>query len=91
MKYSTKNVKEILFSLVLETKNSHDHCGSVTGGEFECAICLSNEEPSSRHRILECKHKFHAKCINKWSLISKTCPLCRVISSTQHVAHKNEI
>lgn len=44
-----------------------------------CSICL--ESIIDKIKILNCKHIFHKKCINKWlqSLSLKTCPICRDI------------
>jgi hypothetical protein len=40
-----------------------------------CTICL---EPCLIGIELECGHKFHKKCIQKWTSLKKTCPNCRV-------------
>ena len=42
---------------------------------MECSICL--EQSQCLVVSLECKHTFHASCIAKWLLRSRTCPLCR--------------
>lgn len=39
-----------------------------------CTICL---EPCFNGIELECGHKFHKKCIEKWVALKKTCPNCR--------------
>ena len=40
-----------------------------------CTICL---EPCLNGVEIECGHKFHKKCIEKWTSLNKTCPNCRV-------------
>jgi hypothetical protein len=46
---------------------------------IECSICLETLDKKMLHRILPCKHAFHAHCIDKWLLLrSQTCPLCRI-------------
>ena len=47
--------------------------------EFECAICLSPTDTSSKNNVatLKCKHSFHEKCIKIWFEHSNTCPYCR--------------
>ncbi|GFZ12880.1 RING/U-box superfamily protein [Actinidia rufa] len=45
----------------------------------ECAVCLSLlEEDHDMARLLpNCKHTFHAECIDKWLRSQSTCPICR--------------
>ncbi|GKV31725.1 hypothetical protein SLEP1_g40394 [Rubroshorea leprosula] len=43
-----------------------------------CSICLSEYQPKEALRTIpECKHYFHADCIDKWLRMNTTCPLCR--------------
>lgn len=42
--------------------------------ENECCICL---EKINNTTLLQCKHKFHKKCIEKWLQKNNNCPLCR--------------
>ncbi|XP_042509577.1 putative RING-H2 finger protein ATL69 [Macadamia integrifolia] len=43
-----------------------------------CSICLSEFRPKETIRYLpDCKHSFHADCIDEWLRMSATCPLCR--------------
>ncbi|XVE86380.1 hypothetical protein DITRI_Ditri18aG0030300 [Diplodiscus trichospermus] len=45
----------------------------------ECAVCLSMLENEEMARLLpNCKHIFHAECIDKWLASHSTCPLCRI-------------
>ena len=41
--------------------------------ERECIICMCNDADES----LPCTHAFCHTCIQKWSLSSKECPICR--------------
>ncbi|XP_059452497.1 E3 ubiquitin-protein ligase ATL41-like [Corylus avellana] len=44
----------------------------------ECAVCLSMIENEEMARLLpNCKHVFHAECIDKWLGSHSTCPICR--------------
>lgn len=45
----------------------------------DCAICLDSLDDDNLIYTLNCKHKFHTKCILESCLISNTnkCPLCR--------------
>jgi len=42
-----------------------------------CSICLKSVQNVKSIFQLPCKHVFHFSCIDKWSYISTTCPLCR--------------
>ena len=39
-----------------------------------CSICL---EENANHKLLNCDHYFHKKCIDEWVKIKPICPLCR--------------
>ncbi|KAJ0112537.1 hypothetical protein Patl1_02392 [Pistacia atlantica] len=52
--------------------------GDVETMVIECAVCLSNLENEEMARLLpNCKHTFHAGCIDKWFGSNSTCPICR--------------
>tara|TARA_Y100000310_G_C20704089_1_gene833133 strand:+ start:22811 stop:23194 length:384 start_codon:yes stop_codon:yes gene_type:complete len=42
-----------------------------------CAICLEECDGQACKRLLKCRHKFHAKCLDLWVVDQHTCPLCR--------------
>ena len=42
----------------------------------ECFLCAGTYYKNDSRR-LPCNHVMHEKCINKWLLQEKTCPLCR--------------
>ncbi|RDX58416.1 putative F-box protein, partial [Mucuna pruriens] len=43
-----------------------------------CWICLSEYSSKETIRLIpECKHCFHAECIDEWLRINTTCPVCR--------------
>ncbi|KAL2483409.1 E3 ubiquitin-protein ligase [Forsythia ovata] len=53
--------------------NNDDQLGLV-----ECSVCLSMLEDGEVARTLpNCKHTFHAECIDKWFVSNSTCPICR--------------
>ena len=43
----------------------------------DCSICLSSLETGENLAQLECAHKFHKDCIQKWLIQSLNCPCCR--------------
>jgi len=40
-----------------------------------CPICLDNNDHESC--TLPCRHHFHKKCLTKWLIKKKQCPICR--------------
>jgi hypothetical protein len=44
--------------------------------EENCCICIEAINPTDI-KVLSCKHKFHASCIDEWLNIKQQCPLCR--------------
>lgn len=49
------------------------HIHSLTDS---CSVCLSVMNDTNS-RILDCGHKFHSRCIDRWKRRSSTCPMCR--------------
>ncbi|GAB2242183.1 hypothetical protein Droror1_Dr00018958 [Drosera rotundifolia] len=44
----------------------------------ECVVCLSKMRKGERIRSLDCRHVFHARCLDGWLRhLNFTCPLCR--------------
>lgn len=54
---------------VIELENYVD----LTGNYSDCCICLEDIEKGV---MLDCRHKYHCDCINKWKKINPICPLC---------------
>ncbi|KAJ6675226.1 RING/U-BOX SUPERFAMILY PROTEIN [Salix viminalis] len=55
-----------------------------------CAICLSEYNSKETLRIIpECKHCFHADCVDEWLRMNGTCPVCRKSPSPAHVTSSN--
>ncbi|XP_008801681.2 RING-H2 finger protein ATL70-like [Phoenix dactylifera] len=43
-----------------------------------CSICLADYKDSDVLRDLpDCRHLFHAKCVDPWLRLHPTCPVCR--------------
>ncbi|KAL0301431.1 UNVERIFIED_CONTAM: E3 ubiquitin-protein ligase ATL41 [Sesamum radiatum] len=56
-------------------------------GSVECSVCISILEDGETARTLpNCKHTFHAECIDKWFGSNSTCPICRTEAEPRLVA-----
>ena len=53
----------------------------LSNEDEECVICL-DELSLFDVKTLDCGHTFHQKCINSWTDIQVTCPICRSITAT---------
>lgn len=43
---------------------------------MECVICHFSLTACLRQTTL-CRHTFHKSCLEKWTALNNTCPLCR--------------
>lgn len=43
----------------------------------ECTICMEAFAEGEQVRTLQCLHKFHTKCIDRWLASSDLCPICK--------------
>ena len=57
----------------------------------ECSICLSEFDNNAMVTVLPCdvRHYFHAECIQDWSRIHTTCPLCKAEFNLAQIREMN--
>ncbi|KAG6658025.1 hypothetical protein CIPAW_04G130800 [Carya illinoinensis] len=70
---------EVIASLPVFVFNQRDvEMIDASSTATECTVCLSTLESEDMARLLpNCKHIFHAECIDKWLSSHSTCPICR--------------
>lgn len=52
--------------------------GGIDQLDIECVVCLGDMEDEDMVRLLpNCKHAFHAACIDQWFVAHESCPTCR--------------
>lgn len=42
-----------------------------------CAVCLEDFSLDTLHRVLPCRHGYHATCIDQWLQLHGVCPVCK--------------
>ncbi|CAH8358294.1 unnamed protein product [Eruca vesicaria subsp. sativa] len=52
-----------------------------------CTICQENYKNQEKIATLDCKHEYHAECLEKWLVIKNVCPICK---SEALVTEKNK-
>jgi hypothetical protein len=51
---------------------------AASESEEQCSICLSNYDTGEDLRVLpDCRHHFHAACVDEWLIKNASCPNCR--------------
>lgn len=43
----------------------------------QCSICLQDFSEESSGRVLPCHHVFHQNCIDSWTALKNSCPVCK--------------
>jgi hypothetical protein len=47
-----------------------------------CSICQDKFDTEEKVQTLDCGHKFHEPCIQKWIEVRNLCPLCKQVADT---------
>ncbi len=42
-----------------------------------CAICIDDYENGDKLKLMDCKHHYHAICIDRWLARRAVCPMCK--------------
>jgi len=58
-------------------KPKHSQEVEMSNNRKSCCICLDDFKHNDSLRTLQCLHFFHRKCIDKWLLKNRTCPICK--------------
>lgn len=56
-----------------------DTAQSESEEDAECMICMEN---AVEVVLPDCNHAFCRKCLDEWTAVSKTCPMCRSITES---------
>lgn len=54
----------------------------------DCVICLDDIE--TEWRELECRHRYHKKCIDNWITVRAKCPMCMKNIKDNTIENENE-
>ncbi|GFP78772.1 E3 ubiquitin-protein ligase atl41 [Phtheirospermum japonicum] len=74
-----------------QINNNGNNIDDQLMGPTECSVCLSMLEDGEMARALpNCKHTFHANCIDIWFGSNSTCPICRTEAQPRPVAEPRE-
>ncbi|MFS7895949.1 putative transcription factor C2H2 family [Helianthus anomalus] len=67
-----------------EERTDQEHSVKIEGNSDEekeevdvCAICLQEFETGETCAGLECEHRYHLGCLEKWLQQRNNCPICR--------------
>ena len=49
-----------------------------SGAAGDCSVCLDPLLVGAEMRALPCGHTYHRKCVDKWLIRRRKCPLCKL-------------
>ena len=50
---------------------------NVDENDGDCSVCLETFKTPEKARVMNCGHKYHLLCIDKWLMQHTSCPLCK--------------
>ena len=91
-KGNKREVKEVDLDTVIEKDELIEaicRTSNLNSSSSTCIICCEDYESGDTLRVLNCGHKFHLECIDRWFLSSTdysrppACPMCNTELSTE--------
>ncbi len=82
---NNRNKNSIIKYNFPELENYYKNKNLYNNKNEECPICCLEIEYNQYIRRLNCNHKYHKKCIDKWlifclkNLKCSNCPMCRTV------------
>lgn len=82
-RYPTISNPRALYILTLDSRKvldikPHEH-NLVNNTIPEAVLCpICHETDTVVRQTLQCNHRFHVHCIQRWFRVNNTCPLCRL-------------
>jgi len=61
----------------IDEKTSEDDSKEAESNAMSCCICMNTFKTADDVRTLPCLHIYHTKCIDKWLVRNRTCPICK--------------
>ena len=77
---SIKSISQRLMPAFLASSSSKIPIRSIVerSDQVECVVCLCSIEKGEKIRDLNCQHRFHKVCLDRWlEHQGRTCPICR--------------
>ena len=74
-----KELKESKLTTSTDTQDHQQHKTNSNDNEL-CSICQEKFDVEEKIQTLQCGHKFHEPCIQKWIEVRNLCPLCKQVA-----------
>lgn len=58
--------------------NTHSRMSEqMSSDQTACSICLLDYSEGELLRVLQCEHRYHAHCVDRWLRGNIKCPVCK--------------